>query len=228
MAGFYIFKVGSRAVITECLVAEFDVEGDDCPLARATAEVDVAIDAEPPQLRGDGYVLLRFSAPATDALTAALDDDDLRYLHVTQSDGTTNYRCLSKHPCVVHELVDAGFLVESMRYRRGGATMRGAVVGYDVLRGVMEAAGRTVGVTLRRVYPLRGDDREPIARRWDLTDAQEEAVRVAWELGYFDLPRTVTASEVAAELGISKSAFLERLRRAQASLFGSLFGSNPA
>jgi predicted DNA binding protein len=228
MAGFYISEPRSRTVIAECLVAEFDVEGDDCPLARATAEVDVAIDAEPPQLRGDGYVLLRFSAPATDALTAALDDDDdLRYLHVTQSDGTTNYRCLSKHPCVVHELVDAGFLVESMRYRRGGATMRGAVVGYDVLRGVMEAAGRTVGVTLRRVYPLRSDDREPIARRWDLTDAQEEAVRVAWELGYFDLPRAVTASDVAAELGISKSAFLERLRRAQSSLFGSLFGGGP-
>jgi predicted DNA binding protein len=211
-------------VITECLVAEFRIEGDDCPLARATAGVDVAVDAEPPQLRSDGNVLLRFSAPSSDVLTGRLDDDDaIRYLHVTGSDGTNNYRCLSKHPCVVHELVDRGFLVESMRYRRGGATMRGAVVGYDVLRGVMEAAGRTVGVTLRQVYPLRSDDREPVGRRWDLTVAQEEAVRVAWEAGYFDLPRKRTASEVAAELGISKSAFLERLRRAQSSLFGSLF-----
>jgi predicted DNA binding protein len=211
-------------VIAECLVAEFRVEGDDCPLARATAAVDAVVDAEPPQLRRDGNVLLRFSAATNESLTATLDDDDaIRYLHVTRNDGTTNYRCLSKHPCVVHELVDSGFLVESTRYRHGGATMRGAVVGYDVLRGVMEAAGRTVGVSLRQVYPLRSDDREPVGRRWDLTVAQEEAVRVAWEAGYFDLPRKRTASEVAAELGISKSAFLERLRRAQSSLFGSLF-----
>jgi predicted DNA binding protein len=213
-------------VIAECLVTEFRIEGDDCPLARSTDAVDVAVDAEPPQLRRDGNVLLRFSAPTSEALTTHLDEDDaIRYLHVTHGDGTTNYRCLSKHPCVVHELVDAGFLVESMRYRRGGATMRGAVVGHEVLRGVMEAAGRTVGVTLRQVYPLRSDDTEPVARRWNLTGAQEEAVRVAWEEGYFDLPRTATAAEVAAELGISKSAFLERLRRAQASLFESLFGA---
>lgn len=212
-------------MIAECLVAEFRVEGDDCPLARATAAVDAVVDAEPPQLRRDGNVLLRFSAATNESLTATLDDDDaIRYLHVTRNDGTTNYRCLSKHPCVVHELVDRGFLVESMRYRRGGATMRGAVVGYDVLRGVMEAAGHTVGVSLRQVYPLRSDDREPIARRWNLTTAQEEAVRVAWDLGYFDLPRAVTAAEVAAELGISKSAFLERLRRAQSTLFASLYG----
>lgn len=212
-------------MIAECLVAEFHVEGDDCPLSRATAGIDAAIDAEPPQLRSDGNVLLRFSAPTNETLTRRLDDDDaIRYLHVTGADGTSNYRCLSKEPCVVHELVDAGFLVESIRYRRGGATMRGAVVGHDVLRGVMEAAGRTVGVTLQQVYPLGSDDREPVARRWNLTTAQEEAVRVAWELGYFELPRTVTAADVAAELGISKTAFLERLRRAQASLFGSLYG----
>jgi predicted DNA binding protein len=211
-------------MIAECLLTEFRIEGDDCPLARATATVTTTVDAAPPQLRSDGNVLLRFSAPVDEALTTALDDDDdIRYLHRTRHDGTTNYRCLSKHPCVVHELVDAGFLVESMRYRRGGATMRGAVVGHDVLRGVMEAAGRTVGVTLRQVSPLGSDDHEPVERRWNLTAAQAEAVRVAYDAGYFELPRTTTAGEVAAELGISKSAFLERLRRAQASVFGSLF-----
>jgi predicted DNA binding protein len=88
----------------------------------------------------------------------------------------------------------------------------------------MEAAGRTVGVTLRRVYPLRSQDTEPVARGWELTSAQEEALRAAWGLGYFQVPRAATASEVAEELGISKTAFLERLRRGQASVFGSVFG----
>ncbi|SFR66431.1 helix-turn-helix domain-containing protein [Halogeometricum limi] len=212
-------------MIDECLVAEFRIEGDDCPLAAATEGLDATIDARPPQLRSDGNVLLQFSAQPSEELSATLDADDrIRYLHVTHADGRSNYRCLSKHPCVVHELVDEGFLVESMRYENGGSTMRGAVVGYDVLRGVMEAAGRTVGVSLQRVYPLRTDDDEPVGRAYELTPRQEESVRVAVEMGYFDLPRPVTSEEVAAELGISKTAFLERLRRAQGSLFGSLFG----
>jgi predicted DNA binding protein len=211
-------------VIEECLVAEFFIEGDDCPLATATATVSATIDARPPQLRSDGNVLLRFSSPAGEHLTETLDDDDrIRYLHRTHADGSDSYRCLSKHPCVVHELVDEGFLVESMQYRDGGATMRGAVVGYDVLRGVMAAAGRTVGVQLRGVYPLRADDEEPVGHGYDLTPAQEESLRVAFAMGYFSLPRESTAVEVAEALQISKSAFLERLRRAQQSMFSAMY-----
>ncbi|ELZ98142.1 transcriptional regulator [Haloferax mucosum ATCC BAA-1512] len=212
-------------MIEECLVAEFRIDGDDCPLARATATVPVTVDATAPQLRADGNVLLHFSASPDDRLAATLDAADaIRYLHVTRGNDAYTYRCLSKHPCVVHELVDVGFLVESMKYNDGGATMRGAVVGYDVLRGVMEKAGHTVGIQLQRVYPLRSDETSPVGRAWDLTPAQEESLRVAVELGYFELPRNITAEDVAAELGISKSAFLERLRRAQQSVFGTLFG----
>jgi predicted DNA binding protein len=43
-------------------------------------------------------------------------------------------------------------------------------------------------------------------------------------MGYFAVPRESTATEVADEIGISKSAFLERLRRGQAGLFRQLFG----
>ncbi|WP_416841633.1 helix-turn-helix domain-containing protein [Haloferax sp. DFSO52] len=212
-------------MIDECLVAEFRIDGDDCPLARATKLVPVTIDASPPQLRADGNVLLYFSTPPDDRLPSTLDaDEDIRYLHVTRNDDAYTYRCLSKHPCVVHELVDVGFLVESMQYDDGGATMRGAVVGNDVLRGVMEKAGQTVGIQLQRVYPLRADEESSIGRVWNLTPAQEESLHVAYEMGYFELPRTITAVDVAEELDISKSAFLERLRRAQQSLFGTLYG----
>ena len=63
-------------MIEDCLMTEFRVEGDDCPLAAATREAGVTVDAAPPLLREDGNVLLRFSAPPTDALTAALADDE--------------------------------------------------------------------------------------------------------------------------------------------------------
>lgn len=52
-----------------------------------------------------------------------------------------------------------------------------------------------------------------------LTDHQQEALRTAYELGYFDIPRRASLQEVAAELDISASAVSERLRRAQTRLF---------
>jgi predicted DNA binding protein len=209
-------------VIEECLVVEFAVEGDDCPLAAATRHTGATVECRPPQLRRDDNALLRFST-SDPAVGEVLDGDDrVRYLHAAGGDGRTEYRCLSLHPCVVHELTDAGFLVDGLRYRDGTERYTGAVVGHDVLEGVLEAAGEAVGVTLERVYPLGGDAEDALAQGWGLTPAQRAAIRTAHEMGYFSVPRAATAGTVADELGISKSAFLERLRRGQATLFGQL------
>jgi predicted DNA binding protein len=205
-------------------MAEFRIEGDDCPLAATTREVAVTVAAEPPLLRGDGNVLLRFSAPPDPDLAAVLDADDrIRYLYRARTEDRDTYRCLSRHPCVVHQLVDTGFVVESLTYSDGGVVLQGAVVGYDVLETVLETAGRTVGITLERVYALRPDEDAPVETRWDLTPAQTESLREAQAMGYFGVPRAATASEVADALAISKTAFLERLRRAQASVFAAMF-----
>ena len=211
-------------MIAECLVAEVQIEDDNCPLAAATRQVDVAVDCNPPLLRPDGNALLRFSAPEGDRLADTLEADDrVRYLHRARSGGRDTYRCLSLSPCVVHELVDAGFLVEGLTYRGGRALVTGTVVGQEVLRAVLERAGETVGTRLERLYALDPDDDSPVARRWDLTPAQEAALQQAVSMGYFTVPRQVTASEVAAALDISKSAFLERLRRGQHTLLSQLF-----
>jgi hypothetical protein len=51
-----------------------------------------------------------------------------------------------------------------------------------------------------------------------LTDRQHEALRIAYELGYFDIPRRASLDDIAAELDISASSVSERLRRAQTQL----------
>ncbi|GAB7013328.1 hypothetical protein JCM18549_15990 [Halolamina salina] len=211
-------------MIDECLMAEFRIRGDDCPLADASRAADAVVDVAPPLLRDDGNVLLRFSAAPNEAFTAALEADDrIRYLYRAAVDGRHSYRCLSLQRSVVHELVSAGFVVESLRYQRGDALLTGAVVGQEILQAVMETAGGTVGVELERVYALGPEEDSTVPERWDLTPAQADAIETAVEMGYFTVPRAVTASEVADAMGISKTAFLERLRRGQNALFSQVF-----
>lgn len=73
---------------------------------------------------------------------------------------------------------------------------------------------RNGGFRLHRLTQ-EGDSEPP----WDgLTDRQREALRTAYELGYFDIPRKASLEDVATQLNISASSVSERLRRAQTGL----------
>lgn len=54
--------------------------------------------------------------------------------------------------------------------------------------------------------------------RLRLTDEQQEALTLAYERGYYDIPRKTTADGLADELGISHQALSERLRRGHENL----------
>jgi predicted DNA binding protein len=212
-------------MIEDCLVVEFAVEGDGCPLAEATGALGIAVRSHLPVARGDGTTLLRATARERgQAFVAHLDADDrIDFLHASEADAGTVVRCLSRRPCVVHDLVAAGLLLESLEYRHGRGHFVGSVVGHEVLRTVLEATQDAVGVDLERVYPLEASESDRLVRKWDITPAQEEAFRTAFRMGYLSVPRDVTAAAVADELGIGKSAFLERLRRGEQRLVGQLF-----
>lgn len=51
-----------------------------------------------------------------------------------------------------------------------------------------------------------------------LTDSQREALALAFEHGFFEVPRETDLSTIASDLGISNQAVSERLRRGQARL----------
>jgi predicted DNA binding protein len=61
-----------------------------------------------------------------------------------------------------------------------------------------------------------------------LTEKQWEALRVAHEKGHYSSPRGGHLDEIAAELGISKSAVSQRLRAAESKIIPAILGtSNP-
>lgn len=74
------------------------------------------------------------------------------------------------------------------------------------------AFGRTLSadakLDLRQVGESRRD--APL-----LTRAQDEALRVAVDAGYYQIPRPMTLHQLAAKMGISPASFSERLRRAE-------------
>lgn len=57
-----------------------------------------------------------------------------------------------------------------------------------------------------------------------LTDRQHEVLEVAYDLGYYDVPRGSSTSEIAAELGVDDSTVAEHLQRAEHNLLGTLLG----
>ncbi|MEY7849517.1 helix-turn-helix domain-containing protein [Natrarchaeobius sp. A-rgal3] len=57
-----------------------------------------------------------------------------------------------------------------------------------------------------------------------LTEKQQELLAVAYEEGYFDVPRGISQDELADHLGVSKSAISQRLRRAIAELCAASLG----
>ena len=67
------------------------------------------------------------------------------------------------------------------------------------------------------VESIRELEGEP-AGRFGLTDGQYRALVLAFERGYFDVPRRADLEDVAGELGISHQSLSERLRRGTGAL----------
>lgn len=102
-----------------------------------------------------------------------------------------------------------------------GWTMRAMFPDRDALSRTSDfCAEHGLSLDIRRVREM---DANP-SGRWGLTDEQYEALRAAWEAGYFDVPRRTDISELAEELDVSHQALSERLRRAHDSLLKETVG----
>lgn len=86
----------------------------------------------------------------------------------------------------------------------------------DALKDVAE------GVSLRRLSRIKDIDDEQSTtvtlELYDLTVKQREAATTAVSAGYYQTPREATIGELAAEIGISKSAMSQRLNAVESKL----------
>lgn len=73
-------------------------------------------------------------------------------------------------------------------------------------------------------YPL-GSEQLHFTFHGKLTKTQMRTLRVAYRMGFFEVPREATAQEVADKLGVSQSALSEKLRRIHQNACELLFGA---
>lgn len=83
---------------------------------------------------------------------------------------------------------------------------------------VAQAQANDLDVTLERLHDYRTGE----TALETLTHRQREVLDVAFERGYYDVPRRVTTEELASELDIDDSTVSEHLQRAERNLVKAL------
>ncbi|SER13933.1 helix-turn-helix domain-containing protein [Natrinema salaciae] len=102
---------------------------------------------------------------------------------------------------------------------RSDWTVRFSVVGESTdLRRALEGVPDGIETAVDRVGEYDGSDDAVGA----LTDRQRETLRVARDLGYFEVPRSAGVEDVAAELDCAPGTAAEHLRKAEAAVMGAL------
>lgn len=218
------------------LVAEFDITCERLPLVGVAATVPAAtLTLELQYNHGDRPpFIVTATGGSGAALERAFDDaeDVAAYTLVGQAGDTRRYQAL---PALSFEeqlgghvddlagleaLATADAVIDRIAVTGDGWTQTGWFAdraAFDEFRTFWQRNGY---FRLRRLTR----DGEPEPPGDGLTDPQREALRTAYELGYFDVPRGAALEDVAAELEVSASSASERLRRAQTQLIEETVG----
>ncbi|MFD1644568.1 helix-turn-helix domain-containing protein [Haloarchaeobius litoreus] len=104
---------------------------------------------------------------------------------------------------------------------RSDRTMTLTLVGHgEDLRAVLDSFPDAVTVDVRRVSD------GVTAHDTAVSSRQQDALRAAWELGYYEVPRRNGMEAVADELDCAVSTASELLRRAEAHAVGEVLGGD--
>ena len=195
----------------------------DCRVAQFAAAADTDITRVSTSVADDGPPVTEFLVDADASVPEWFEAEpvfsyDAAVVYRAVHDGEAcPCACLGAHGCPIHRYAaDAG-----------GLRLVFHVEDFDGLQSVMASLREHhPDVDVRRLLqpPLEGsaEDRR-FVNCGRLTDRQSEVLRTAYRRGYFERPKRANATELAEELGISRSTLTEHLAAAQRKLFEDLF-----
>ncbi len=119
-------------------------------------------------------------------------------------------------------LVSRGFIPDEPVRMYGGREYWTVLVEADKaeLHDRIEAVSREMDADIRVRHIATAETGSGILRTDNLSERQREVFELARQRGYYEWPRGVTATELAEEVGISKTTLLEHIRKAEAKLLG--------
>jgi len=110
-------------------------------------------------------------------------------------------------------------LVPPVVYHADGTTRLRIVGRPEALERVIDELPDAIDVTVESIGEYRGPSRGAL----DLTDRQREVARTAVEMGYYDVPRDASVSDVAAQLDCAASTISDHLRKAERAVMAGTF-----
>jgi len=154
-----------------------------------------------------------------DAFEAAMDDDPTvtAIRHLTTFNDRRLYQAEQigegREKSVYPTLVDVGGIIQRMVGTRNGWEFQVAFPSHEALSQFHDVCREhELGFILQQKYE-QSDDGEG-GSDYGLSEKQRQMLAYAVEAGYFEVPREVDLTDIAAELDISHQAASERLRRA--------------
>ena len=212
------------------LVAEFDIGCEHLPFVDVAAVVPGATLVLSLQFNHDELPLFVLSVTDGDreVVETALDEAPVvgTYTTLGAAGNTRRYqahpgRSLEEHlgPHLddlsgLKALASTESIIERIEVLPTGWRQSGWFASHEAFDAFRRFWQRNAEFTLHRLTR----EGEPESPGDGLTDPQREALRIAYERGYFEIPRTASLDDVATELDISASSASERLRRAQTQL----------
>lgn len=209
-------------------IAEFAVRPEEFVLAWAVKTVpSVRVEIERMVADGTETVTPYFwvageSVAELESFERALEDDltveDVMQLDESGDGDERFYRATWRQNVrgILYALADEVASVLSAVYEGDAWHLKVLFADHDSMSAFHHyCATYNLSLELLRLYE---PDNPEAFGKYEVTSEQSDALVSALESGYFEVPRTVTLAELAADLGISEQAASTRLRRGYANL----------
>jgi len=198
----------------------------DTPLSRAVASgaLSAAVSAAIP--RDENSVLCYLTVAAADAdslVAAARDTDGIERVERVGDGDPVRLQVITAGPVPSTVVAEQGGIVADATIAGGETTLTVRVSQRQTFNPVLDALGTQFDeprVSEFTTAPADTTETDPLST---LTNRQRDVLQAARNAGYFEQPRTQSATEVADSLGVSRQAFDQVLRAAQRNLLTDLF-----
>lgn len=214
------------------VITEFTVASDEFPLGRSFSleEEGMRIELERIVPTGSGiipYFWVETDNPEAFERRARRNTEAKEVVRIDEVDGSYLYRIVwtSEVDHLVQAIIDAQAVILEA-WGNGEWAFRLRLPDHarlaDFHNIILE---HSIDLNFQRIYTL--DEEQRGGYIFDLTPEQNEALATALNMGYFQVPREIKLEDVADELGITRQAASERIRRGTQKVFESVFFGPP-